>query len=489
MKSINVLFASAEVAPFAKVGGLGDVSGALPPALRDLGAGELDIRLIMPFHAAVKKLDPPHRLIGSFSFKTNGRSIPNDLYVSQIADVPVYLLDNEFVNHESPVYYGDWRLDGIKYSTFSLALLEAMRYLDWKIDVLHANDWHTALAVYALKTIYAEDPFFAETKTILSIHNLPFNGWGSQEAMTALGFEPSNDPDLPDWAKFTPLPIGLSAADKIIAVSPNYANEILTPEYGCGVEDYLQLHADKVMGILNGIDESKWDPSSDSALSSCFSLENIDGKRKNKLDLQKALGFEVNLNIPLLTTVSRLDRQKGIPAILNVLPTITDQPWQFVLLGTGDKELEQLAADLAAQHPDRIACIIKYDDVIARMLYASGDIFLMPSLYEPCGLSQMFAMRYGNLPVATSTGGLADSILDYNSDPVHATGFLYADKDEDGLRKAILSALQVFEDKAAWDVMRQNAMSKNFSWKLSAQKYFEVYRELLLQTDAERASL
>ena len=479
MDKMNVLFASAEVAPFAKVGGLGDVSGALPPALRDLAAGTLDIRIIMPFHAAVKKLNPPHRFIGNFAFEANGRSIATDLFVSELSDVPVYLLDNEFINHDSPVYHGDWTLDGLKYVTFSLAVLEAARYLDWKIDILHANDWHTALSVYALKTIYADDPFFAGVKTILSVHNLPFNGWGSQEAMSSLGFEPSSDPDLPDWAKFTPLPLGLSASDKFIAVSPNYAREILTPEFGCGMEGYLQKHAEKVMGILNGIDESKWDPATDKAISSNFSLDNIEGKFKNKLDLQKALGFEVNPDIPLMTTVSRLDRQKGIPSILKVLPNLTDQPWQFALLGTGDPELERQANELAAQFPDRIACILKYDDIIARMLYASGDIFLMPSLYEPCGLSQMFAMRYGNLPVATSTGGLADSILDYSANSSTATGFLYPDKNDEGLDQAIKLALKVYEDKTSWAIMRRNAMSSHFSWKLSAGKYLDVYQKLL----------
>ena len=479
MDTIKVLFASAEVAPFAKVGGLGDVSGALPPALMDLSGGALDLRLIMPFHAAVKKVNPPHRLIGNFSFEANGRPIDCDLYVSEINGVPVYLLDNEFINHDSPVYHGDWTLDGLKYVTFSLAILEAARYLDWKIDILHANDWHTALAVYALRSIYADDPFFAQVKTILSVHNLPFNGWGSQEAMTSLGFEAGTDPDLPDWAKFTPLPLGLSAADKVIAVSPNYAREILTPEFGCGMDSYLQKHADKVMGILNGIDETKWDPSTDTAISSNFSLENIEGKFKNKLDLQKALGFEVNPDIPLLTTVSRLDRQKGIHSILQTLPKLLALPWQFALLGTGDPELERRANELSAKYPNRIACILKYDDIIARMLYASGDLFLMPSLYEPCGLSQMFAMRYGNLPVATSTGGLADSITDYSKDPAAATGFLYAEKNEAGLEKALGLALSTFEDKTAWAIMRRNAMSVHFSWKLSAGKYLDVYQSLM----------
>ena len=479
MDTINVLFATAEAAPFAKVGGLGDVSGALPPALRNLADGALDIRIIMPFHAAVKKHNPPHRSIGKFTFEANGRAIETELFVSEISGVPVYLLDNESINHDSPVYHGDWFLDGMKYGTFSLALLEAARYLDWKIDLLHANDWHAALSVYALKTIYAIDPFFTGIKTILSVHNLPFNGWGSQEAMSSLGFEPSSDPDLPDWAKFTPLPLGISAADQVIAVSPNYAREIMTPEYGCGIEEYLRKHAEKVTGILNGIDETLWDPATDSAIASNFTIEKIEEKSRNKLDLQKALGFEVNPDIPMLTTVSRLSHQKGIPSIFKALPSLIDLPWQFVLLGTGDPELERQANEIRALHSDRIACILKYDDVIARMLYASGDIFLMPSLYEPCGLSQMFAMRYGNLPVATSTGGLADSILDYGADPKKATGFLYDEKNETGLEQSLRIALRVYEDKNEWSIMRRNAMNAHFSWQLSANKYLDIYHKLL----------
>ena len=478
-EKLHVLFASSEAEPLAKVGGLGDVAGVLPAEINRIAKDHVDIRLIIPFHAVIKEKNPPVGLIGSFPIKTKtGQSIC-DLYVTDLDGVITYLLDSDGINHNSPIYYGDATLDGRKYAHFSLALLEAMRFIDWPIDVLHANDWHTALAVYALRSIYADDPFFAQVKTILSVHNLPFNGWGSQEAMTSLGFEAGTDPDLPDWAKFTPLPLGLSAADKVIAVSPNYAREILTPEFGCGMDAYLQKHADKVMGILNGIDETKWDPSTDTAISSNFSLENIEGKFKNKLDLQKALGFEVNPDIPLLTTVSRLDRQKGIHSILQTLPKLLALPWQFALLGTGDPELERRANELSAKYPNRIACILKYDDIIARMLYASGDLFLMPSLYEPCGLSQMFAMRYGNLPVATSTGGLADSITDYSKDPAAATGFLYAEKNEAGLEKALGLALSTFEDKTAWAIMRRNAMSVHFSWKLSAGKYLDVYQSLM----------
>ena len=475
---IKVMFATAEAAPFAKVGGLGDVGGALPASLLQNFSDEIDIRTIMPFHAVIKEKNPSRKKIGNFSFQANTQQIDCELFISDIDGVPVYLIDNPYINHDSPVYHGDWQLDGMKYASFSLALLEAMRYLDWKIDILHANDWHTALAVYALATTYKDDPFFADVKAVLSIHNLPYNGWGSQEAMSQLGFTASQDADLPDWARYTPLPMGIAAAQKVIAVSPGYSREILTPEYGCGMQEYLQKHANKLTGILNGIDEGRWNPTVDEAISHNFSIENLSERVQNKLDLQKALNFEVNENLPLLTIVTRLSEQKGVPSILDALPQLLDRPWQFALLGSGSPDLEERARKLAEAHPDRVACFVKYDDVISRVLYASGDIFLMPSLYEPCGLSQMFAMRYGNLPVATATGGLLDSISDYSADPEAATGFLYTEKSTAGLVQSLNLAMDIFEDKVIWQTMQKNAMTKDFSWKTSAKKYLDVYKSL-----------
>ena len=477
-RKLKVLFASAEVGSLAKVGGLGDVGETLPSSLMDNFANELDIRIIMPFHAAVKKKNPPYKKIGDYGFDANGQIIECELFVSEIKGVPVYLVDNQDINHDSPIYHGDWRLDGLKYACFSLALLEAIRYLGWKIDILHANDWHTALAVYALRTRYKNDPLFKDVKSLLSIHNLPYNGWGSQEAMAALGYSASDDPALPDWAKFTPLPMGISKADKVLTVSPGYAREILTPEYGCGMENYLTLHRDKLMGVLNGIDQSSWNPSSDEAISENFSVEELEKRVRNKLDLQAALDFEADKDIPLLTIVTRLTDQKGVPAILEALPELIGQDWQFVLLGTGNPEIEARAKELATKCPDRIASFIKYDDIIARVLYAAGDIFLMPSLYEPCGISQMIAMRYGNLPVATATGGLIDSIVDFSTDPDNATGFLYQEKNPAGLVAELKLALETFEDKTLWHKLQINAMKTDFTWLNSAKKYLDVYREI-----------
>ena len=479
-KRINVLFATAEAAPFAKVGGLGDVAGALPQSLNSLESARLDVRVFMPFHAQVRRYQPKHRKIGEFSLPLmDGSDLPCQLYLAQIGNTIVYLLDNAYVNHDSPVYHGDWRLDGLKYVSFSLMVLEAAKYLDWKPDILHCNDWHTALAINALDQQYASDPFFDGVKTVLSIHNLPFNGWGSQEAMSQLGFSPSTDPDLPDWAKFTPLPMGISAADLIIAVSPGYAKEITTPEFGCGIESYLQKHEDKLMGILNGIDVESFDPKTDTAIQNTFYDDRLYDRVLNKFELQSSLDLEVGHQFPLMTMVTRLSHQKGVDILFDALEQLTDLPWQFVLLGTGDEALEARARSMAEHYPTKFRATLKYDETLARMLYASGDIFTMPSRYEPCGLSQMIAMRYGNLPVANATGGLDDSIIDFGAHPETATGFLSHGLSADGFAHTMRMALELFQDKTIWTQLQRNAMAQDFSWQQSAQVYAKTYWSLL----------
>lgn len=479
-EKIKVLFASAEVAPFAKVGGLGDVSGALPIALNGLEGEHFDLRVFMPFHAKVKDYNPPHRLIGAFNYKLmNDTNLQCELYLSQIGNTKVYLLDNEYINHNSPIYHGDWRLDGLKYVSFSLLVLEAAKFLDWKPDILHANDWHTALAINALEQHYKDDPFYKDTKTVLSIHNLPFNGWGSQEAMSMLGFSPTTDPDLPDWAKFTPLPMGISATDLVITVSPGYAKEITTPQFGCGIENYLQKHEYKLMGILNGIDIESFNPETDETLPYQFSTDRLFDRVRNKLELQSQLGLETGHQYPLITMVSRLTQQKGLDLLLDGLEKLVDQPWQFVLLGTGEAEIENRVSHFAERYPNKFMPILKYDEKFARMLYASGDIFTMPSLYEPCGLSQMIAMRYGNIPVASATGGLNDSIIDYQRNPEKATGFLFTDISGEGFASTLSAALKLFKDKVIWTQIQRNAMEQNFSWHHSAMTYVNAYKTLL----------
>ncbi len=476
---IHVLFAGAEAEPLAKVGGLGDVTGALPKAITEIAPDRVEIRIMLPYHAVIKQKNIPVALLGSFTILTTTDSVDCDVYVGKLGDLTLYLLDNDQINHNAPVYHGDAVLDGRKYASFSVAVLEAIKYIGWRVDILHANDWHTALSVYALKTLYKNDPFFLNTKTVLSVHNLPYNGYGAETAMTDYGFSPNNDPDLPDWSRLTPLPVGLAAADRVLAVSPGYAQEIFTPEFGCGLDGYLNANKEKVSGILNGIDMNIWNPETDPLIYQNFSAAEPEKKIQNKLALQKEYSLELNPDIPLLTVVSRLDYQKGLGLIFDGLEKILDKPWQLALLGTGAADLEQRAKDLAAKFPRKVSAIIKYDNAIAHKLYASGDIFLMPSFYEPCGLSQMIAMRYGNIPVARATGGLRDSIQDFHIDPDNATGFLFNEKTPAGLIRALDDAMHTFTNKLVWNQIQQNAMHMDFSWAKSAKIYFNNYLELL----------
>ncbi len=474
----KILFATAEAAPYVKVGGLADVAGALPPTLLRTHASEADIRMILPFHPKLRTIALDIRKLGSFKLKSGQAPLEAGLYITSLDGVPLYLIETDAINEASSVYESDAALDAAKYVPFSLAILEACLFLDWIPDILHLNDWHTALTAHALKTLYKSHLQFKDIKTILSIHNLPYNGYGSQVVMSEMGFSPSNDQDLPLWARFTPLPLGISSSDKVVFVSRGYADEVLQEPMGSGLAEYLQMHKDKLDGFVNGIDTKVWDPATDPKLPFNFTADNLQGKAKNKSALQEELGFRVDERVPLLTVVSRLVRQKGIDIVLDALRKTLDLPWQFVILGTGDTDLEDAIRAMAGEFPERIAGIIKYDDAIAHRLYAAGDLYLMPSLYEPCGLSQMFAMRYGNLPLARATGGLRDTVIDFSSSSAEATGFLFEGTTGEDMAYCLRIALEQFKNQDLWPQMQQNAMRKNFSWDHAAEAYWNLYRQL-----------
>ena len=280
-------------------------------------------------------------------------------------------------------------------------------------------------------------------------------------------------------SRLTPLPLGISAADQIATVSPNYAREIQTRDFGCGLHEYLQKNKHKLTGILNGIDTKIWNPAVDPYILHHYDSTDLSGKAQNKAALQRELNLEENPEIPLLTVVSRLDYQKGIGLIFDAIPENVRKSWQMVLLGTGAPDLEARAADLMRQFPRKIVSLLRFDERMAHKIYAAGDIFIMPSLYEPCGLSQMIAMRYGSIPVARATGGLQDSIINYQKDPEKASGFLFTEKTYEGLVNALNSAILLFRDKDAWTRLMSNAMQGDFSWKASAQNYWNSYQELI----------
>jgi starch synthase len=471
-KTLNILFLASEADPFVKVGGLGDVAGSLPLALRALPNASLDVRLVIPFHNAIHSGSFPMQREVEFTIPRSGVDVPVEVFRTELQGLTVYLVSGDPILRSEKVYDADPHADSEKYVFFSLAALELARRLAWRPNVIHANDWHTAASVYALKR-RAKERFWARTKTILSVHNLCYMGAGSEDALTAYGLPPVEAPELPAWARHVPLPLGLWAADKIVAVSPSYAEEIQTPEYGCGLEGFLLSRRQQVTGIINGIDNLLWDPASDGFLPVNFTAETLPARNGIKSALQSQCGLTLDANIPLLGMVTRLDQQKGVDLALGALRSLPDgEPWQAILLGTGNAALETAARQLETDFPNRVAAVLRFDGKLAHQIYGGADILLMPSRYEPCGLAQMIAMRYGCIPLARATGGLRDTIADGR------TGFLFSEASAPAMTAALRRALAAFRDRESWQTMQTSAMAENFSWENSALKYAALYRSL-----------
>jgi len=484
--TINVLFLAAEAEPFIKVGGLGDVAGALPEAIHRSSQGlpdtqKVDIRLVLPYHYAIKQKGFETTLLGEFGVNSKNGLVKCQVYLYEQGEIPVYLLDGEPIDEKSPVYSSDPILDGYKFVFFSLASLGLADFLDWRVDIVQANDWHTATAIYALKTLNIRSANLLGTRTLHTLHNLPFMGFGVQQALSDYGLPPTEDTSLPEWARHAPLPLGLLYADRIIAVSPHYAEEILTPEFGCGLEDFLKTRQAVLGGILNGLDTENWDPQNDPAISQNFSADNLSQRKHNKIDLQRRFNLREGDNIPLLTLVSRMDPQKGIDIALKGLKYCEDLPWQAIILGTGNPMIEDMARELEKSFPDRVRSIISFDSPLAHQLYAGADIFMMPSRYEPCGLSQMIAMRYGCVPIARATGGLVDTIQHISHAVNGGTGFLFDKPYPSVFAKVLKRALKLYQQSEIWEQIQNNGMRIDFSWEKSARKYISVFEDLMSQ--------
>jgi starch synthase len=475
---INVLFLAAEAEPFIKVGGLGDVAGSLPRYLRKLAPEvtngcAIDIRLVLPMHPVLRNDPRGLRPLLIFPLSRKNDEIQVQVYTTNIDGLPVYFLDGEPVSSSGSVYSSEPALDGEKYTFFSLAALELARQLDWKLDIVHANDWHTALACYGI-LIKRWEGEFPGVSSILTLHNLPYMGPDVSEMLESYGLMQVQT-GLPEWANSEPLPLGLWAADAIVAVSPTYAREILTPEYGCGLQDYLYARHEALNGILNGIDDESFNPALDPAIGSNFGTPTLDKRPLNKTALQVRLDLPVESEVPLLGVISRMDLQKGLDLIPKALRQLKNLNWQAVILGTGMPKLEEIFRQFQAEFPDRVRAEFKYDDGLARQIYAGADMLLMPSRYEPCGISQMIAMRYGCVPIVSSVGGLKDTIF------ANDTGFVFTKPTTARLTTAIKKALAIYPDQEKWQVMQKAGMSQDFSWSVSARQYFQLYQRVIAQ--------
>jgi starch synthase len=474
MKSdLRVLFLAAEADPYVKIGGLGDFAGSLPPAL--LALGDLDVRLAIPFHGAIHRRHLELKRVAAFELPHPTGPQHAEILETSYQGLPVYLVGGTPINPDGPVYTPDNLADGFKFTFFSLAVLEFLHRIDWAPHIIHANDWHTSPAIYALSL--GNDAFYRETATILGLHNLPYMGNGAGPALASFGLSPALGSALPWWAQDFPLPLGLLAADQIVAASPNYALEVLTPEFGSGLDDFLHTRADTVSGILNGIDVTSWDPTADQALAMRYSVDTLDERTHNKSVLVEEFGLDSNPRLPLIAMVTRMDPQKGIDLLPEALNRVSDLGWQIILLGTGMPAMEDIARAVERQYQRRVRAAIRFDALLSRRIYAGADLLLLPSRYEPCGLAQMIAMRYGCVPVARATGGLRDTIIDHSPAQV-GTGFLFPAASSISLANAIRRAINVFNTPETWRHIQQNGMRQDFSWERFARQYKDLYHQV-----------
>ena len=477
---LKVLYLAAEAAPYAKVGGLADVAGSLPKALRALGH---DVRLALPRHKAVDGARWKLKLAAaSFPVPVGADHKMTEALEGAADGVPAYLVWDEHYFGRDRVYgYDD---DAQRFVFFGRAILAFIKQIGWQPDVIHANDWHTAFVPTWLATAGKADPFYAPIATAYTIHNVTYHGTTGKAILPFAGLEDHvhhlevEPPGAINW-----MARGIHHSDVINTVSKRYAQEILTPEFGAGMEGLLKhRHAERrLCGILNGVDYDQWNPATDPHLAQRFNSESLDARTLNKAALQREAGLPVREGAPLIGFISRLVDQKGVDVLSTVLDRLFARDVQFVLLGAGEKRHEEIFGALPKRFPNKAAVFLKFDAALAQKIYGGADIFLMPSQFEPCGLGQMIAMRYGSVPVVRATGGLADSVsdLDAANAPRKGTGFTFGDYTSDAFWSALERALDVFRDKKTWRGLQERCMKADFSWNASAKKYEELYRKAI----------
>ncbi|MFH1564632.1 MAG: glycogen synthase [bacterium] len=479
-KKLKILFASYECAPFLKRGGLGDVSLGLPKALNEFGA---DCRVIMPNYKAIDDKKYKLKLFKkNIAVKLKNTTEHFDLYVSKLPDSKgqIYFIDHRFFQFKN--FFG-YKNDVERFFFFSRFVLESMQTIDFKTDIIHCNDWHTALIPLMLKKLATKDKFFQKIKTVYTIHNLAYQGKTSKDELEQFNISAQ---DLLDFKRANSMAQGIADADLVTTVSGSYAKEILTKEYGEGLEKILQKRKkeDRLVGIINGLDFKIFNPKTDSAIKQKYDLKTLDKKIINKKNLQKIFGLEINPNIPLIAAITRLVPQKGLEMILDSIENIAKLNCQFVLIGSGESKYEIGFAAAKEKYPNIFGVKIGFDAKLAQEVYAGSDMFLMPSRYEPCGLGQLIAMRYGSVPIARATGGLKDTVMNYkvkthcNASLQNATGFVFQKYDSAAMMSAVKKAVKVYNDKKAWNKLVKNCMTKDFSWEHAAKEYIEVYKKV-----------
>ena len=486
--SLKILFASSEVYPYSKTGGLADVSASLPQSLSR--TVNVDVTVVTPFYRSVRDNFPElktQKKILKIPFK--GTLFPAVVFHEKInPNFRVYFIQCDEFFDRSELYgtaQGDYSDNAERFSYFSLAVLELCREFTLKPHIIHCNDWQTGLIPAYLKRLYGldRDPVFRGTKTVFTIHNMAYQGIFPAEVMSCASIprELFSLQGLEFYNKINLLKGGLVFADRLTTVSPKYAEEIQTPEFGHGLEGVLKERKKDLYGILNGIDYSIWDPKNDPHIAARFGPEDLTGKKTCKQALVKKLKLQGSEDSPLLSSISRLAEQKGIDLLIRVIPDLIDSGCLLIVLGSGDKRLENKLLHLSLKYKKKLHVHIGFDNSLAHEVEAGSDMFLMPSRYEPCGLNQLYSLKYGTIPIVRSTGGLDDTILEFNSKERTGNGFKFDDFSSKAFLAKIRQAIKFYAKKNIWTQLIKNAMSEDHSWERSARLYLDLYTSLINQ--------
>lgn len=482
--NLKVLIVSVEVAPLAKVGGLADVAGALPKALRALGH---DVRVAMPCYRMIEKNPrfPVRTIIKNLPVPINPDTTEEAIikHTSLNGDVPVYLVGHKHYFTKATESKKIYAMEPEPYIFFDRAIPFMLEKLDWIPDVIHCNDWHTGFVPVYVRVLHAEQPTWQKMGLVFTIHNLAYQGEFGYDLLWKAG--------LPEWlfhyerlefyGKVNFMKGGIVYSDMVNTVSKTYAKEIQTPEYGCRMEGLLQYIAsqDRLEGIVNGIDYEEYNPATDPRIPAHYSADDPAGKAICKAALQQECGFTVDANIPIMGMITRLADQKGLDLVAPILEKLVELGFQIVILGTGDPYYEQLFSEMGQKYPSQVEAVIGFDPDMAQRIYAGSDMFLMPSRFEPCGLGQLMALRYGTIPVVRKTGGLADTVLDYSSRSGKGNGFVFEGYEPTALLSTITRALKAYQQSEVWCRLVDTALRSDFSWTRAAGEYVQLYRSAL----------
>ncbi|MBU2541660.1 MAG: glycogen synthase GlgA [Candidatus Omnitrophica bacterium] len=483
MKNLKILLLSSEVTPFAKTGGLADVTGILPIELKSLGC---NVAVFLPYYrqTKVKGKDFEIRLVKKdLKTRVGNVDIYFSLYQCKREKCDFFFIDRpEFFDRD--FLYGtsvqDYPDNAHRFAFFAKSVLTSIAAIGFRPDVIHCNDWQTALTPFYLKYAGENTELFKNSGTLFTIHNLAYQGLFEKEIMPeiGIGYEFFTPESLEFYGRGSFIKAGILYSDAISTVSKGYAREILTKEFGCGLEGLLNLRKDALYGILNGVDYSDWNPKLDKFIKTRYDITTLDKKLMCKKDLLSQMKLKASLDAPLLGIISRLAEQKGIDIVCAAMAQIIKLGANVVILGTGDEKYHKLLRELARKYPKNIGIKITFDNALAHKIEAGSDMFLMPSRYEPCGLNQMYSLRYGTIPVVRAVGGLDDTIIDYSQDPVSGNGFKFNQANTDDFINALKRAISVYSNKKEWIKLLKRAMGFDFSWEKSAKEYIRLYTQI-----------